>query len=146
MSKITIELPSELPFSTEIPIQIFQINGAQHLDNALLIGLVQEARHRFLQSLGCSWDNAEGLKCVVRDEQATYRSEAFYGEIMRIEMGLIEELDTVLAFGWKMRESKSGREVARGIVDVEFLNPQTSEIEPIPLSLAGRILKPCGDA
>ena len=52
MARIKIDLPDHFVFSTEIPIYIGHINYGHHLDNALLLSLISEARVRFFKSLG----------------------------------------------------------------------------------------------
>lgn len=43
MSRIQIELPESLPFSTEITLYLSHMNYGGHLDNALLLTVVSEA-------------------------------------------------------------------------------------------------------
>ena len=86
MARVVFELPSEFVFSTVGPIYIGHINHGHHLDNAQLLGLVAEARTRFLRSMGYTDRDAEGLAMVVGDVVVQYESEALYGETLRIDM------------------------------------------------------------
>ena len=52
MARIRIELPDRFAFSTDIPLLMSHINYGNHLDNAQLLGIVSEARVRFLKSMG----------------------------------------------------------------------------------------------
>jgi len=61
MARIQIDLPEHFLFSTEIPIYIGHINYGHHLDNALLLQLVSEARVRFFKSLGYTELDIEGV-------------------------------------------------------------------------------------
>ena len=48
MPRIRIDLPEHFNFVTEISVLIGHVNYGNHLDNALLLSLVSEARVRFL--------------------------------------------------------------------------------------------------
>ncbi|HTH40066.1 MAG TPA: thioesterase, partial [Rhodocyclaceae bacterium] len=47
MARLRISLPEQFIFSTDIPLYISHINYGGHLDNALLLTVVSEARVRF---------------------------------------------------------------------------------------------------
>lgn len=132
MARIQIELPTHFAFSTEIPLYMSHINYGGHLDNALLLTLVSEARVRFFQSLGYRELDVEGVGIVVADAALQYKSEAFHGETMVIAM-------TAAHFGkygcdllWRMSDLASDREVARGKTGIVFLDYATRKVAPVP--------------
>ena len=86
MPRIQIDLPERFAFSTEITLYLGHMNYAGHLDNALLLAVVSEARLRFFKSLGYTELDVEGLGIVVADVAVQYRSEAFHGEVMVVRM------------------------------------------------------------
>jgi 4-hydroxybenzoyl-CoA thioesterase len=51
-----------------------------------LLTLVSEALVRFFKSFGYTELNVEGVGIIAADAAVQYRSEAFYGETMVIEM------------------------------------------------------------
>ena len=114
MARIRIELPDRFAFSTDIPLLMSHINYGNHLDNAQLLGIVSEARVRFLKSMGYSELDIEGLGIIVADAALQYRSEAFHGETMRVELGVADFHEHGCDLVWRMAEAASGREVARG--------------------------------
>ena len=61
MARVRIELPDRFPFRTAIALLISHINYGRHLDNAQLLGLVSEARVRFLKSMGYTELDIEGV-------------------------------------------------------------------------------------
>ena len=117
MARIRIELPERFTFSTDIPLLVSHINYGNHLDNAQLLGIVSEARVRFLKSMGYS-----ELDIVVADAALQYRSEAFHGETMRVEMGAADFHEHGCDLVWRMAEAASGREVARGKTGIVFFD------------------------
>ena len=132
MTRIQIALPDVFVFKAEIPLYMSHINYGGHLDNALLLSVVSEARVRFFKSLGFSELDVEGVGIVVADAALQYKSEAFHGETMVVEM-------TAADFGkfgcdllWRMSDQASGREVARGKTGIVFLDYSTRKIAPVP--------------
>ncbi len=132
MARIQIELPDQLPFSTEITLYKSHINYGGHLDNALLLTVVTEARARFFQSMGYTELNVEGVGIVVSDAALQYRSEAFHGEVMVVRMGAADFGSKGCDLLWCMTERTSQREVARGKTGIVFLDYATRKTVPVP--------------
>jgi len=122
MPRIKIDLPERFIFSTELAIYVNHINYGNHLDNSALISLVSEARVRFLKSLGYTEMNVEGYGIIVADVAAQYRSEAFHGEVMVIEMAADDFNKYGCDLIWRISDQASGREVARGKHGIMFFD------------------------
>lgn len=122
MARVRIELPDRFPFRTAIPLLISHINYGRHLDNAQLLGLVSEARVRFLKSMGYTELDIEGVGIVVADAAVQYRSEAFHGETMVVEMAADDFSEFGCDLVWRLADEASGREVARGKTGIVFFD------------------------
>lgn len=122
MPRIQIDLPARFIFSTDLPIYIGHINYGHHLDNALLLTLVSEARVRFFKSLGYTELDIEGVGIVVADAAVQYRSEAFHGETLRAEMTPSDFNKYGCDLMWRLSDVASGREVARGKTGILFMD------------------------
>jgi len=122
MPRIKIDLPEHFVFSTEIPIYINHINYGNHLDNTALLALISEARVRFFKALGYSELNIEGVGIVVADVAAQYKSEAFHGETLVVEMTAHDFNKYGCDLAWRMTDKASGREVARGKHGIMFFD------------------------
>nr|MBL8410118.1 thioesterase family protein [Dechloromonas sp.] len=122
MPRIKIDLPENFLFATELPIYINHINYGNHLDNSALISLVSEARVRFFKSLGYTEMDVEGRGIIVADVAAQYRSEAFHGETMLIEMAANDFNKYGCDLVWRLSDKASGREVARGKHGIMFFD------------------------
>lgn len=132
MARIQIELPESLPFSTDITLYLSHMNYGGHLDNALLLTVVSEARARFFQSLGYTELNVEGVGIIVSDAALQYRSEAFHGEVMVVRMGASDFGSKGCDLLWCMNERSSQREVARGKTGIVFFDYATRKTAPVP--------------
>ena len=132
MARIQIRLPSQFAFSTDITIYQSHLNYGGHLDDALLLTLVSEARVRFFKSLGYTELNVEGVGILVADAALQYRSEAFHGEVMVLRMGATDLGHKGFDMVWSMTEQSTQREVARGKTGIVFFNYPTRKVVPMP--------------
>ena len=88
MPRIKLELPEKLIFSSEIPVRITDINYGGHLGNDSILSIVQEARVQFLNKYAYSEKNIEGLGIIMTDCAIVYKSESFYGDVLKINIGV----------------------------------------------------------
>lgn len=132
MARIHIDLPEHFAFATEIQLYLSHMNYGGHLDNALLLTVVSEARVRWLKSMGYGELDVEGLGIIVADAALQYKSEAFHGETMRVEMAAREFGKYGCDLVWRMRERDSGREVARGKTGIVFFDYGARKVAGVP--------------
>ena len=138
MPRIRIELPDRFVFSTEVPIYIGHINYRHHLDNAVLLSLVSEARVRFFEFLGYTEMDVEGAGIIVADAAVQYLAEAFHGEVLVIEMTPVEFNKYGCDLVYRIREKQSGREVARGKTGILFFDYAARKPVAVPARFAER--------
>lgn len=86
MARVTIDMPDAYIFSTELEVRIRDINYANHLGHDAFISLLHEARLRFIQSLGYSEADIEGLALVISDLAVTYKAQVFHGDQLMIDI------------------------------------------------------------
>ena len=131
------------PFANEIQIYISHVNQGGHLDNAQLLSLVSEARLRFFRWLGYRGElDIEGLSIVVGDMMAQYKSEAFYGETLQIDMVPDDFNKYGFDLVFRLRDKDSGREVARGKTGVVFVGDAPEggkKVAPLPAAFHARL-------
>ncbi|MDE2585310.1 MAG: thioesterase family protein [Betaproteobacteria bacterium] len=139
MARIDIPLPEKFLFSTELPLYIGHINYGGHLDNALLLTLVSEARVRFFKSLGYTELDVEGVGIVVVDAALQYKSEAFHGETMVLEMTPADLNKYGCDLMWRMSDRASGREVARGKTGIVFFDYGPRKVARVPEGFLAKI-------
>lgn len=110
MSRVDILVPEVFPFSTEIPLLMDHINAGGHFGNDAAVQLLNEARTRFLSRCGLSeLDKARELSIVNADMAVSYRSEAFYGETLRIWVAATGFHRCGFDLVYKTEERDSGR-------------------------------------
>lgn len=138
MARIQIDLPESFPFHTDLPLYLSHINYGNHLDNAMLLTLVSEARARWFKSLGYTELDVEGVGIVVADAAVQYRSEAHHGETMHVAMAPRDFNKYGFDLVWRMDDTASGREVARGKTGIVFFDYTRKQLASVPLDFATR--------
>ena len=139
MARIRIQLPEHFSFSTELTLYQSHLNYGGHLDNALLLTLVSEARVRFFKALGYTELDVEGVGILVADAALQYRSEAFHGEVMVVEMAAADLGPKGCDLVWCMTEKISQREVARGKTGIVFFDYTSHKVAPMPSAFRDKL-------
>ncbi|MDR2188141.1 MAG: thioesterase family protein [Azonexus sp.] len=132
MARIHIKLPERFRFSTEIPVYRLHINAGGHLDNALLLTIVSEARSRYFKFLGYSELDVEGYSIIVTDAAVQYLSEGFPDDVMVVEMAFGEANKYGGDLIWRMSALDDRREVARGKTGFVFRDRAQGKIALMP--------------
>lgn len=139
MARVQIPLPEQFMFSTDIALHVSHMNWGGHLDSAQLLVVVSEARERFFVSLGYSQTNIEGLSLVMADAAQRYLSEAFYGDVMIVQMSISEWYDKGFDLVWKMINGSNESVVALGKSAMLFMDMAVGKPQTIPVVFRERL-------
>lgn len=134
MARAKIELPEKFIFSTEIEIRISEINYGGHLGNDSLLTILQEARLRFLKHHGFSEKNVAGYSIIMADAVIIYKSQAYYGEVLSIEISLADFSKHACDMIYRVCKKSEGKEVARAKTRIAFFDYQQNKTVTIPES------------
>ncbi|MDE3059202.1 MAG: thioesterase family protein [Bacteroidota bacterium] len=140
MSRIKIELPKSFVFETEIPVRISDINYGGHVGNDAILSIAHEARVRFLIQLGYTEFNIEGRSIIMTDAAVQYKSQSFYGEVLRIEIGIEDFQEHGCDFLYRVTEKDSRREVARIKTGIVFFDYGKGKISELPEQFRAKVL------
>src|ERR1700760_1977898 len=80
MPKTRISLPDRLPFTTQIPVRITDLNYGGHVGNDSVLSLIHEIRVQFLKHHDYEEFNLAGAGLIMTDVAIEFRSELFYGD------------------------------------------------------------------
>ena len=122
MPRISIELPDSFIFSTDIPLRITDINYGNHLGNDAVLGLVHEARVRFLVSHSFSEVDIDGCGIIMTDAAIVFVSQGTYGQTVRIEIALADPGPLGCDILYKLSDAVSGKEIARVKTGIVFFD------------------------
>ncbi|MBN1448359.1 MAG: thioesterase family protein [Bacteroidetes bacterium] len=132
MARIKFSLPEAFPFATDIRVRVTDANYAGHLGNDSVLSLVHEARDRCLRSYGFTELNVAGASIIMSDAAIMYRSEAYPGETLRVEVAVGDVHRKGCDFFYRCTCIDDGREVARVKTGVVFYNFAQKKMLGIP--------------
>lgn len=110
MARVTIELPATFAFSTDLEVRIEHINRGNHLGNDSMVSYLNEARVRYMnEEINSAKDN--NIWMINGDLAVCYKSEAFYGEVLHIQLATGDFHKYGFDLFFRVTEKNSGREV-----------------------------------
>ena len=112
MSRPTIDLPETFAFATEMAVRVTDINYGGHLGNDALLGLVHEARVRWLGRHGLTEKDVGGVGLIMTDLRVLFRAEAFLGEVLRFELAAVDPGRSSFALVYHVTRPADGAVVA----------------------------------
>jgi acyl-CoA thioesterase FadM len=132
MPRLKLDLPDQLPFSTEIAVRIDDINYGGHLGNDALLGIVHEARVRYFASLGFSEREIEGVGIIMTDAAILYRAEGFQGDLLRVEVGIADLQAHGCDVVYRLTAPGRKAEIARVKTGIAFFDYTARAVRPMP--------------
>lgn len=133
MAKLSFAVPETFGFSTDIALLRGHINAGNHLGNDALIGLLNEARGRFLAECGVrEGGRDDGLAMVNADMAVRYLSEAHYGETLRFAVAANDFHRCGFDIAYRVSDVATGRLVAEAKTAHLVMSPQTGRAVDAP--------------
>ena len=132
MARVKLDIPEEFVFSTEITLRVNDINYGGHLGHDSILTLTHEARVRLLRKYGLTEINIYGPGLIISDAVIVYKSEAFYGETVTIEVSLCDFTKYGCDFVYKLTEKETGREIARAKTGIVFFDYKERKVAFVP--------------
>lgn len=86
MPRIKLDIPRTFHFITRMDVRVSDINYGGHMGNDSLLGLMHEARIRFLKNWNCTEMNMFGVALIMSDVAVQYKAEAYLGDELQFEM------------------------------------------------------------
>lgn len=139
MARVKITLPAAFLFSTTLPVCITDLNYGAHLANDALLRLLHEARVQLLASLGeKELDTTTQLGFIMVDVAVEYKAEAFYGDVLRIEVGV----NDLSKYGFDLVylvKNQVDKEIARAKTGMLAFDYNTRKLRALPAGLTERL-------
>ena len=111
MSRIKIDLPDHLSFTTSIPIRITDINYGGHTGNDTILSIIHEARIQFLQSKGFTEMDFAGVGMIMSDVGIEFKSELFYGDIVLASVTVANITKVSFDVYYKLEKETGGKKI-----------------------------------
>lgn len=132
MARVKLDLPDTFLFATEVILRVSDINYGGHMGNDVVLALAQEARIRFLSSRGWSEQDVAGVGIIMADAVIVYRSEAFYGDVLTIDVAVADMGVLGCDLLYRIVNKVSGKEVARVKTGIVFFDYARRKPAPVP--------------
>jgi len=132
MPQIKIDLPDKFDFSTDLRLRFRDINAGNHLAHDSVLSLAEEARFLFLEHLGYAHLTIDGCGYVAADAAIVYKSQAYFGQVIRIEVAVRDFAKKSCDFIYRLSNKETGQEVARAKTGVVFFDYKTQKSVEVP--------------
>lgn len=131
MPRVEIVLPEHFPFSTTLEVRVTDLNYGNHVGNDQVLGLIHEARRRYIRSLGADEIGKDGTGFVIADAAIVYRAQAFYGDCLTVQVAPGEFQSRGCSFFYKVSKGETVVAEARtGVVCFDFKAQKTVSFPP----------------
>jgi len=139
MARVRVELPTTLPFSTELRVRVTDLNYGGHVGNDTVLAFCQQARAEFLAALGYRELDVEGLGIIVADAAIQYRAEAFAGDHLEIAVGAHDHNRRGCDLAYRLHRPADDTEIARAKTGIVFFDYRERRIAHAPEAFRERL-------
>lgn len=119
-------------FSTTVKTRITDLNYGGHIGNEMMLIYAQQARVDFLNSLGYGELTLAGKGIIMTDAVVLYKSEAFAGDRLNIEIAIDDLTSIGFDMHYKITNRTTNREVARVKTGILCFDYQQKKIAALP--------------
>ncbi|HNR94980.1 MAG TPA: thioesterase family protein [Kiritimatiellia bacterium] len=131
-TRITIELPEPLPFTTRISVRIGDINYGGHVGNDAMLRIMQDARLRFLAQYGWSELDTAGASLIMTDACVIYKAQARFGDDLEIGVASRDLTRTGFTLVYRIVRTQDRVEIARGETGMAFFDYGRNRVARMP--------------
>ena len=132
MARVKLDLDGvAFVFRTELDVRITDINYGRHVGNDALLGLLHEARLRFLANFGFSEQDIGGVGMLMGDAVVQFKAVAFRGDELAVEMGLADVERRTFDLRYRVVRKGDGAVIAlakTGMVAFDYATNRMAEL------------------
>ncbi len=132
MARIKLKLPDSFSFSTRLDIRITDINYGGHLGNDSVLGLMHEARIRFLADKGFTEGDVDGTGIIMTGAVIVFASEGFYGDKLRVDVTVDDITNAGCSIFYRMVNTSNEKVIVKAKTDIVFFDYKTKKVTRTP--------------
>lgn len=136
MARVQIELPQSWLYRTRLAVRVTDVNYGGHLGNDRVLGIVHEARVRWLASRDLSEKDVGGVGLIMADAALVFRGEAFLGDELEVELGAAEVRRSGFDLVYRLSRPVDGAEIALVKTGMVCFDYQARKAARLPQALA----------
>ena len=141
MARIKLDLDGvAFVFRTELDVRITDVNYGRHVGNDALLGLMHEARLRFLAHFGFSEEDIGGVGMLMGDAVVQFKAVAFRGDRLVVELGLQDVERRTFDLAYRVVREDDGAVVAlakTGMVAFDYAKNRLADLPAAFLEKTG---------
>lgn len=126
-------------FTSKVKTRITDLNYGGHIGNEMMLIFAQQARVDFLNSLGYGELTLAGKGIIMTDAVVVYKSEAYAGDELNIEIALEDLTSIGFDLHYKITHGQTNREVARVKTGILCFDYKEKKIASIPQEVLSKI-------
>jgi len=128
MSTVESE-PDALSLVAIIPVRTYELDSFGHVNNAVYLNYIEEARSEYLRSVGLSFHDfaRHNVQLVIIEAHIRYLSPARYGDVVVVAGRFRDVKAASLVVDYRLTEQASGRLLATAETRGAFISPQTGK-------------------
>ena len=142
MAYSQLELPEKFIYKTQMKVRVSDLNIANHLAYESMVAMLSEGQMRFFSHFKIDQLNVEGLGLMVADLRVSYRSEAFYRDLLQFEVGI----DNFNKYGcdiiFRVNNLNTGKLASLARISVVAVDYVSRKIALLPESFKINFLQP----
>lgn len=115
MPRIKIDLPETFSFTTSFAVRVTDLNYGNHVGNDKVLSFLHEARMQFLQSLGYTEFNLEGVSLIMADAALIFKDEMYYGDTLLISIQPVEFSRVGFELVYKIEKKSEGNPIVTAV-------------------------------
>ena len=136
MARVQIEVPGTWLHRVRLAVRVTDVNYGGHLGNDRLLGLVHEARVRWLAACGLSEKDVGGPGLIMADAALVFRGEAFLGDELEVELGATEVRRSGFTLVYRLRRLADGADIALASTGMVCFDYAARRAARVPEALA----------
>ena len=141
MARIKLDMDAvAFVFRTELDVRITDINYGRHVGNDAMLGLLHEARLRFLANFGFSEEDIGGVGMLMGDAVVQFKAVAFRGDKLTVALGLADVERRTFDLMYRVTRAGDGATVAlakTGMVAFDYAKNRLADLPAAFLEKTG---------
>ena len=132
MARIKLSIPEKFNYSTMIDVRITDINYGGHMGNDSVLGIIHEARVRWLAENGFSEEDIDGTGIIMMDAVINFSAEGFYGDKLRIDVTIGEITKAACDIYYRFVNIANDKIIIKAKTNIAFYNYESKKIVRTP--------------
>lgn len=122
-------MTAAFPLSATVSVRTYELDSFGHVNNAVYLQYMEEARSEFLKQIGVSFNDFAVLdvQLVIVEAHVSYVSSAKYGDVVEIAGRFRDVRPASLTIDYELTKQNTGRLLARAWTRGAFVSAQTGK-------------------